>query len=135
MYFQHIVLAKNLIKNNYKVEIETDQRGFKFLENYKIKHLFINNSQPYLKKKLNLTFSIFIIFFSYLKSLFILYKAKPSLVFGMGGHAAFPFCLAAKTLNIPFIIYENNLLLGKSNRYLIAFSLKIFIAYEGVEGY
>ena len=28
-------LAKNLIKNNYEVEIVTDQRGFKFLEKYK----------------------------------------------------------------------------------------------------
>jgi UDP-N-acetylglucosamine--N-acetylmuramyl-(pentapeptide) pyrophosphoryl-undecaprenol N-acetylglucosamine transferase len=52
----------------------------------------------------------------------------------MGGHASFPFCLAAKTLNIPFIIYENNLLLGKSNRYLMPFASKIFLAYKNVEG-
>jgi UDP-N-acetylglucosamine--N-acetylmuramyl-(pentapeptide) pyrophosphoryl-undecaprenol N-acetylglucosamine transferase len=128
-------LAKNLIKNNYEVEIVTDKRGFKFLEKYNDIKLTINNSTTIFNKNIiNLTFSIFIIFFSYIKSLFILYKAKPSLVFGMGGHAAFPFCLAAKTLNIPFIIYENNLLLGKSNRYLIAFASKIFIAYAGVEG-
>jgi UDP-N-acetylglucosamine:LPS N-acetylglucosamine transferase len=28
-------LAKNLIKKKFKVEIVTDQRGFKFLEKYK----------------------------------------------------------------------------------------------------
>ena len=128
-------LAKNLIKNNYEVEIVTDQRGFKFLEKYKDIKFIINNSTTIFKKKIiNIIFSIFIIFFSYLKSLFILYRAKPLLVFGMGGHASFPFCLAAKTLNIPFIIYENNLLLGKSNRYLIALASKVFIAYEEVEG-
>jgi len=128
-------LAKNLIKNNYKVEIVTDKRGFKFLEKYKDLKVIINNSTTIFKKKIvNAFFSIFIIFFSYIKSLLILYRAKPALVFGMGGHASFPFCLAAKTLNIPFIIYENNLLLGKSNKYLMPIATKVFLAYEDVEG-
>jgi len=128
-------LAKNLIKNNYEVEIVTDERGFKFLEKYKDVKFIINNSTTIFKKKIiNIIFSILIICFSYLKSLIILYRAKPLLVFGMGGHASFPFCLAAKTLNIPFVIYENNLLLGKSNRYLMALASKVFLAYEDVEG-
>jgi len=128
-------LAKNLIKNNHEVEIVTDQRGFKFLEKYKDVKLIINNSTTVFNKKIiNIIFSIFVIFFSYLKSLLILHRAKPLLVFGMGGHASFPFCLAAKTLNIPFVIYENNLLLGKSNRYLISLASKVFLAYEEVEG-
>jgi len=128
-------LAKNLIKNNYEVEIVTDQRGFKFLEKYKDLKLIINDSTTVFKKKLiSMIWSIFIISFSYLKSLLILYKAKPLLVFGMGGHASFPLCLAAKTLNIPFIIYENNLLIGRSNRYLMPLASKIFLAYEDVEG-
>ena len=128
-------LAKNLIKNNYEVEVVTDERGFKFLERYKDIKLIINNSTTIFKKKIiNIFFSIFIIILSYFKSLYILYKAKPLLVFGMGGHASFPFCLAAKTLNIPFIIYENNILLGKSNKYLMPFASRIFIAYEDIEG-
>ena len=128
-------LAKNLIKNNYEVEIATDKRGFKFLENYNDVKLIINNSTTIFKKNIiSIINSIFIIVFSYFKSLLILHKAKPSLVFGMGGHASFPFCLAAKTLNIPFVIYENNILLGKSNKYLMPFASKIFVAYEDVEG-
>jgi UDP-N-acetylglucosamine--N-acetylmuramyl-(pentapeptide) pyrophosphoryl-undecaprenol N-acetylglucosamine transferase len=128
-------LTRNLIKNNYKVEIVTDQRGFKFLEKYKDLKLIINNSTTIFKKKFtSIIWSFFIIFFSYLKSLVILYKTKPFLVFGMGGHASFPLCLAAKTLNIPFIIYESNLLLGKSNRYLTPLASKIFLAYEDAEG-
>ncbi len=133
--FPALSLAKNLIKNNHDVEIVTDQRGFKYLEKYKDLKLIINNSTTIFKKNIiNIFFSIFIIFISYLKSLVIIYKAKPSLVFGMGGHASFPFCLAAKTLNIPFIIYENNLILGKSNKYLMPLASKVFLAYEDVEG-
>ena len=128
-------LAKNLIKNNYKVEIATDQRGFKYLEKFKDLKLIINNSTTIFNKKIiNFIMSIFIIFFSYLKSLLILYRSKPSLVFGMGGHASFTTCLAAKTLNIPFIIYENNLLLGKSNKYLMPLATKVFLAYKDAEG-
>ena len=128
-------LAKNFIKYDYSVEIITDKRGLKFLDKYKDLKLILNDSTTiFKKKKINLIFSIFVIFFSYLRSLIILYKAKPSLVFGMGGHASFPICLAAKTLNIPFIIYENNLQLGKSNKYLLPFAFKIFVAYEDLEG-
>jgi UDP-N-acetylglucosamine--N-acetylmuramyl-(pentapeptide) pyrophosphoryl-undecaprenol N-acetylglucosamine transferase len=128
-------LAKNLIKNNYKVEIVTDQRGLKFLGKYKDIKLIINNSSTIFKKKLaSIIWSFFIIIFSYLKSLLILYRVKPLLVFGMGGHASFPFCIAAKTLGIPFIIYENNLLLGKSNKYLMPFASKIFLSYEDTQG-
>ena len=57
-------LAKNLIKNNYKVEIATDQRGFKYLEKFKDLKLIINNSTTIFNKKIiNFIMSIFIIFF------------------------------------------------------------------------
>tara|TARA_B100000945_G_C20248458_1_gene533308 strand:+ start:40 stop:831 length:792 start_codon:yes stop_codon:yes gene_type:complete len=52
----------------------------------------------------------------------------------MGGYSSFPICLASKVLGIPFIIYENNLLIGKSNKYLLPFAKKIFTSYEGLEG-
>ena len=55
-------LAKNLIKNNYVVEIVTDQRGFKFLKKHKDVKFIINNSTTIFKKKIiDIIFSIFII--------------------------------------------------------------------------
>ena len=124
-------LAKNFIKNDYLVEIITDERGLKYLDKHKDIKFIINNSATIFKKNIiNLFFSAFNIFFSYIKSLVILYKAKPILVLGMGGHASFPVCLAARTLNIPFIIYENNIQIGKSNKYLLPFASKIFVSYQ-----
>jgi len=128
-------LAKNLIKNNYSVEIMTDKKGLKYLDKHKNIKLILNNSATIFKKNIiNLFFSIFVIFFSYIKSLVILYKVNPLLVFGMGGHASFPVCIAARTLNIPFIIYENNIQIGKSNKYLLPFALKIFVSYQELLG-
>jgi len=128
-------LAKNFIKKDYSVEIITDKRGMKYLERHKDIKLILNNSATIFKKSIiDLFFSVFIIFFSYIKSLVILYKKKPKIVFGMGGHASFPVCIAAKTLNIPFIIYENNIQIGKSNKYLLPFAFKIFVAYQDIIG-
>jgi|TARA_B110000902_G_C14183805_1_gene541526 UDP-N-acetylglucosamine--N-acetylmuramyl-(pentapeptide) pyrophosphoryl-undecaprenol N-acetylglucosamine transferase len=128
-------LANYFNKNDYVVEIITDKRGLKYLNKHKDIKLILNNSATIFKKNiLDLVVSIFIIFFSYIKSLVILYKAKPIIVFGMGGHASFPACLAAKTLNIPFIIYENNIQIGKSNKYLLPFAYKIFVSYEDLAG-
>ena len=128
-------LAKNFIKYNYFVEIMTDKRGLKYFDKNKDIKLILNNSATIFKKNIiNLFFSIFVIFFSYIKSLVILYKVNPLLVFGMGGHASFPVCIAARTLNIPFIIYENNIQIGKSNKYLLPFALKIFVSYQELLG-
>ena len=128
-------LARNFIKKDYSVEIITDKRGLKYLDRNKDIKIILNNSATIYKKNIiNLFFSIFIIFFSYVKSLVILYKTKPVIVFGMGGHASFPVCIAAKTLNIPFIIYENNIQIGKSNKYLLPFASKIFVSYKDIIG-
>ena len=128
-------LAKNFIKNKYSVEIITDKRGLKYLNKHKeIKLISINSATIFKKNIINLFISIFIIFFSYIRSLIILYKAKPMVVFGMGGHASFPVCAAARTLNIPFIIYENNIQIGKSNKYLLPLAYKMFVSYKDLIG-
>ena len=128
-------LAKNFINNSYTVEIITDKRGLKYLEKHKdIKLTLVNSATIFKKNIINLFLSVFIIFFAYIKSLVILYRTKPTLVFGMGGRASFAVCIAARTLNIPFIIYENNIQIGKSNKYLLPFTLKIFVSYPDVVG-
>ena len=46
-------LAKNLIKNDYLVEIITDKRGLKFLDTKKDIKFILNNSTTIFKKKNN----------------------------------------------------------------------------------
>ena len=133
--FPALSLAKNFVKNDYIVEIITDKRGLKYIGKQKNIKLILNISATIFKKNIiNLLFSVFVIFFSYVKSLVILFRANPSVVFGMGGHASFPVCMAARTLNIPFIIYENNIQIGKSNKYLLPFAYKIFVSYQDLAG-
>ena len=52
----------------------------------------------------------------------------------MGGYASFPICIAASFLKIKFIIYENNLIIGKTNKLLLPFAKKIFVSNYRLEG-
>ena len=52
----------------------------------------------------------------------------------MGGYASFPICVAATVLKIKFVIYENNLIVGKANKFLIPFAFKILVSNRYLEG-
>ena len=122
-------LAKHFIENKVNVEIVSDKRGLKYLQSYKdVKIIEISSSTIFKKNIFQLLFSILIIFYSIFKSLIFLLMNRPNLVFGMGGYSSFPVCLAAKILRVPFIIYENNLIIGKANKYLLPLADKIFVS-------
>ena len=128
-------LAKHFLENKINVEIISDKRGLKYLQNYNdIKVIKINSSTIFKKNIIQMLLSTLIIFYSVLRSFFFLLKDRPNLVFGMGGYSSFPVCIAAKILRIPFIIYENNLYIGKANKYLLPYAKKIFISYKELQG-
>ena len=128
-------LAEHLITNNFNVELVTDRRGYKYLEQYKYLKINIIDSKPFIFKNIfTIIVSTIFLIYSLLRSLFFLLFNRPTIIFGMGGYASFPFCIAACLLRIKFIIYENNLILGKSNKYLLPFTKKIFVSYKDLEG-
>ena len=128
-------LAKHFMNNKISVKIISDKRGLKYLQDNKdIKILEISSSTIFKKNIFQLLLSIIIICNSILKSFILLLFNRPNLIFGMGGYSSFPVCVVAKILNIPFIVYENNLYIGKTNRYLLPFAKKIFVSYKELEG-
>ena len=74
--------------------------------------------------------SLFLIFYSILRSFYILRKEKPDLIFGLGGYVSFPLSFASRFFNLPLIVYENNMVLGRANKYLSSFSKKILVARQ-----
>ncbi len=128
-------LAEHLRKQNYDVYLTTDKRGSKFLNAFKDLNYNILPFSPLIKKNIvSLFYSTFLIIYSIFKSLLFLIRNRPFIIFGMGGYASFPICIAAKILNIRYIIYENNLIIGKANKYLLPFSEKIFVSHKELEG-
>ena len=73
------------------------------------------------------------ILFATIKSIIFIFKNSTKVYIWDGGYASFPVCLAGIILRIPFIIYENNLLMGKANRYLLLLQ-KNFVSYEDIQG-
>lgn len=133
--FPALALARSLKKNKFFVDLVTDKRGLNFLKNEKNLKIFTINSPRIVNKNIfSIIFSFLKISLAFLECFVILYKSKPKIVFGMGGYSSFPVCLIAKILRIRVIIYENNLFLGKANRYLLPIVDKIFVSYKEVEG-
>jgi len=129
-------LAKFLSSKKIDIQVITDERGFKFLKDYKdIKFKIINSTTLFNKNPFSVTFSLFKILFAFFNSLIFLFNSKPKIVFGMGGYASFPVCLASKILGIPFITYENNLHVGKANRYLLPYANKMLVSYSSLSGF
>ena len=136
----HVFPAYSLarhFKDNNKVDVEiiSDKRGSKYLKDYQdIKINQITSSTIVKKNLFQFLFSIIIIFYSILRSFIYLSTKRPNLVFGMGGYSSFPVCLASLILRIPFVIYENNLHIGKANRYLLPFTKRVFVSYKELTG-
>ena len=74
------------------------------------------------------------ILYSIFRSAVFLVLNRPKIIFGMGGYASFPICVAATILKIKFIIYENNLIIGKTNKILLPFAEKLYVSYKELEG-
>ena len=128
-------LADHFIKKNYNVKLTIDSRGFQYLKDYEELNLVKIPSSPLIKKNIfKFLFSASLILYSVLRSLIFLLFNRPSVVFGMGGYSSFSVCVAAAILRIKFIIYENNLTIGKANKYLLPFSKKILVSYKEIEG-
>jgi UDP-N-acetylglucosamine--N-acetylmuramyl-(pentapeptide) pyrophosphoryl-undecaprenol N-acetylglucosamine transferase len=127
--FPAINLMTHLIEKDYEVILVTDTRGNNFLKHYpKLKSYIIQAGTPTNKTLVKKIFSYFIIFQSIMRSIIILKKEKPNLVFGFGGYVSFPISFASRFFKIPLILYENNLILGRANKYLLPLSKKIFIS-------
>ena len=133
--FPALSLAKKLIEKNYDIILTTDKRGLKYLSDINEVNLKKITSSPLVKKNIfTLIYSVLLICYSTMKSLFLLYVNRPHIIIGMGGYSSFPVCIAAIILRKKFIIYENNLIIGKANKYLLYFAEKIFVSYKDLDG-
>ena len=132
--FPSISLAGYLSKK-YNIEIITDKRGLKYLDNFdQSKVKIINSGTIYRKNIFKVVIGIIMILNSFFLSLIFMIRSRPSLVIGMGGYSSFPICLASYCLRIPIIIYENNLIIGRANKFLIPLANKILVSTKSIQG-
>ncbi len=132
--FPSIGLANYLMKD-YDIEVFTDERGIKYLNNHKnIKIKKITSSRVFGKNIIYFIIGTVKVFLSIIFSIILLIKLKPKLIIGMGGYSSFPVCLSGFFLKIPIFIYENNLVIGRANKILLPFSKKILVSTNSIQG-
>ena len=123
----HVIPALNLydhLKKDYEVEIYTDVRGAKYFPKEIKKTIFEVQQIP--EKKYFLIIKIIFLFFSFIKSLIHFKGKKFDIVISTGGYMSFPIVLAAKFYNKKIFLFEPNSIIGRSNKFLLKFSHKIF---------
>jgi UDP-N-acetylglucosamine--N-acetylmuramyl-(pentapeptide) pyrophosphoryl-undecaprenol N-acetylglucosamine transferase len=75
----------------------------------------------------------FVLFKTMHKAKQLMRQFKPDVVIGVGGYASGPALRAAQALNIPTFIQEQNSYPGKTNKWLAKKTVKICVAYDGME--
>lgn len=68
--------------------------------------------------------------YGYAQSRKILKAFRPDMVLGVGGYASLPMVLAARGMQIPRFIHEQNAIPGMTNKLLARFSDRVFITLE-----
>ena len=74
--------------------------------------------------------AIFHLIRAWFKAFGLMQKYHPSAVLGTGGYATVATVLAAKTVGVPVVLHEQNVLPGRANRFLARFADVIAITFE-----
>lgn len=133
-------LVKDLIQKDLKAILITDQRGFKILESYQKDlpniqkdHLDKKNILFFfLKRRPSIVFIIYT-FLSIIRCISWFISIRPSLIISFGGYTSIAPLLAAWLMKIPIVIYEQNAVLGKSNRFLLNFASLLMISFPKIQ--
>jgi len=67
---------------------------------------------------------------SFNQSRTILREFAPDVVIGVGGYASVPVLLAAKTMNIPYLVHEQNAWPGLANRLLGRWAKRVCLSFD-----
>lgn len=68
-------------------------------------------------------------------SLFLIIKLRPDVVVGFGGYSSGTIVLAARILNIPILIHEQNFLPGRANKILSYIANRVAVSFKETAEY
>lgn len=82
------------------------------------------------RKPLSLIAALYLLEKSTIKAKKWLKKFKPDVVIGFGCYVSISICRAAKSLNIPYLIHEQNSVMGMANKFLSKNAVVTCLTYE-----
>lgn len=127
-------VADKLIAAGYEVTLVTDKRG------ESIGNVFHNINKEVLAASNHMGGGIFgkiksaiSIFFSTLHVRRLFKKRRPTVVVGFGGYPSMPAVLAARLMKIPYVLHEQNAVLGRVNRSMAKQATLIALSVESTQ--
>ncbi len=116
------------LKHDFEVQISTDLRGSKFINNDDYHYSLIDVPNLF-SNLLLLPHNLIKFCISIIKSYKYLKLNNFNILISTGGYMSLPLCLASNLLNIKIYIFEPNLVLGRANKLMLNSAKKI-ICYE-----
>lgn len=109
--------ADELVSRGWTVQLITDARGARHAGDFPGGPLIqIEASSPFQKNPLKLVRALLQLARGYGQSRKAIKELQPDVVVGFGGYPAFPVLAAARTTSLPYLIHEQNAVLGRVNR-------------------
>ena len=139
----HIYPSLSIINQiqNHLFLIITDERGKDYFYNFFINKdihfkIFTHKvSSPSNKLIINKLKSFFQIFISIFRSILVIVKYKPDASVGFGGYPSVAPIIAAKILNVPSIIHEQNAVTGRANKLLSKITNILALSFINTNNY
>ena len=127
--FPAIATLEEFKRRNISAFLITDDRCVKYLKNNEnLDYCVIKSPRP--EGILGKIKYPIILLWSFVKSLFLIYRLKPKVVIGFGGYVSYPTLLVSKLLKIRIMLHEQNCLLGRVNRSFSSAAEKLCLAFE-----
>ena len=134
-----IELSNELATRNYKIIFITDIRMFGLVkknikDNNCIRVLCFKGRGLYKKNIFKNIKSILLLIYSIFQSFITVIINRPILCYGFGGGITVPPILICKLFNIPIILHEGNIVVGRANMFLSRYAKVLTTFFPKVEG-
>ncbi|HSQ97754.1 MAG TPA: undecaprenyldiphospho-muramoylpentapeptide beta-N-acetylglucosaminyltransferase [Rickettsiales bacterium] len=126
--FPALSVANELTKNDFNVCVIAD-KVFERYSNGNINNRIINTG-----KTLNSFFNIKEIIKGVLQSRHLIKKENPDLVVAFGSYATLPVLISCIITKTPFMLHEQNVYIGKINKFFAKYSQKVMTSYHELYG-
>ena len=129
--FPAFALSEEFGRRGHLVDLVTDMRGDKFGTGFPARTVHqVPSATLRSKTPWGVARMAFTLLRGIVRARALLREVKPSVIIGFGGYPTVPPLIAARVLNIPVVLHEQNAVMGRANRLLVRFATAIGLTFE-----
>ncbi len=132
--FPLLSVADKLLSRGYNVRILTDRRGVRYLpDKLNIPCHVLLSASPFTGSVFQRLLSLFYLLCGFFQALFLFLFYRPDAIVGFGGYpCSIPF-LVGKLFRKPIAGHEQNIILGRVNRFLVFLGGYLALSHENTQ--